>query len=159
MSATEFCRAGVLLLVMLLLPSYVDEGMQAQTKSGYLTTNHSVRDVVNNPAFKGFGDLMLPWQDNTKYFDTQLDQVGSLMPYHSHVNADAVVGTLNHLIDEVGSGKIIFYDFYTDRQKQEGLTKKYTGLFSAWDSPEHHSQSLIREEAFRMSVRSRKDFR
>jgi acetyl esterase/lipase len=128
-SATEFCRARGLLLLMLFLSSCVDQGMEEQTKSGYLTTNHFVRDVVNNPAFKGFGELMLPWEDNTKYFDTRLDQVGSLMPYHSHVSADVVVGALNHLIDEVGSGKIIFYDFYTDRQKQEDPTKKYTGLF------------------------------
>lgn len=135
MSATEFCRAGALLLVMLFLPSCVDENMEAQTKSGYLTTNHSVRSVVNNPAFKRFGELMLPWQDNTKYFDTPLDQVGSLMPYHSHVNADVVVGALNHLIDEVGSGKIIFYDFYTDRQKQEDPTKKYTELFFYLEKP------------------------
>jgi acetyl esterase/lipase len=128
-SPTELGGAAVMLPLMLLLPNCVQEGMEAQLKNEYLSTNDFVGDVVNNPAFKGFGELMLPWQDNTKYFDTRLDQVGSLMPYHSHVNADVVVGALNHLIDEVGSGKIIFYDFYTDRQKQEDPTKKYTGLF------------------------------
>jgi acetyl esterase/lipase len=88
-----------------------------------------VRDIVSHPAFKGFGELMLPWEDNTKYFDTRLNQVGSLMPYHGHVNADVVVGALNHLIDEADAGKTIFYDFYTERQKQEDPTKEYTGLF------------------------------
>jgi hypothetical protein len=72
---------------------------------------------------------MLPWEDNTRYFDTRLNQVGSLMPYHGHVNADVVVGALNHLIDDAGGGKTIFYDFYTERQKQADPTKKYTGLF------------------------------
>lgn len=127
--AAEFGRVGVLLFLMLFLPSCVEEGMEAQTKNDYLTTNHFVRDVVNHPAFKGFGELMLPWEDNVKYFDTRLDQVGSLMPYHGHVNADVVVGALNHLIEGAGDGKTIFYDFYTERQKQGDPTKKYTGLF------------------------------
>jgi acetyl esterase/lipase len=127
--AAEFCRAGVLFLLMLSLPGCVQAEMEAQTKNEYLTTNHFVRDVVRHPAFRGFGELMLPWDDNTRYFDTRLSQVGSLMPYHGNVNADVVVGALNHLIDEAGDGRTIFYDFYTERQKQEDPTKKYTGLF------------------------------
>ena len=103
--------------------------MEAQAKNDHLTTNHRVRDIVNHPAFQGFGELMLPWADNAEYLDTRLERVGSLMPYHSHVDADVVVGALNHLIDEVDAGKTIFYDFYTERQKQEDPTKKLTGLF------------------------------
>lgn len=129
MFAAEVCRVGVLLFLTLFLPGCVEEGMEAQTKDKYLTTNHFVRDVVNHPAFKGFGELMLPWDDNTRYFDTRLKQIGSLMPYHGHVNADVVVCALNHLIDEAGAGKTIFYDFYTERQKQEDPTKNYIGLF------------------------------
>ena len=97
--------------------------MEAQTKNEYLTTHHFVRDVVRHPAFKDFGELMLPREDDAGYFDTRLSQVGSLMPYHGHVNADVVVGALNHLIDEAGAGRTVFYDFYTERQKQEDATK------------------------------------
>jgi acetyl esterase/lipase len=107
----------------------INGNMEAQTKKAYLTANHFVRDIVNHSAFKGFGELMLPWEDNTRYFDTRLNQVGSLMPYHGHVNTDVVVGALNHLIDEADAGKTVFYDFYTERQKQEDPTKKYSGLF------------------------------
>ncbi len=95
----------------------------------YLTPDHFVRDVVNHPAFRGFGELILPWEDNRKYFDTRLDKVGLLMPYHSHVSADVVVDSLNGLIDEVSAGLTVFYDFYSDRQKQDDIAKKYTGLF------------------------------
>lgn len=103
--------------------------MEDQPKKGHLTTNDYVRDIVNHPAFKGFGELILPWDDNTDYYDTRLNQVGSLMPYHSRVNPDIVVGTLNHMIDEVNAGKTIFYDFYTERQKQEDPARNSTGVF------------------------------
>ena len=103
--------------------------MEAQAKNDHLTTNHRVRDIVNHRAFKGFGELMLPWADNAEYLDTRLERVGSLMPYHSHVDADVVVGALNSLIDDADVGKTIFYEFYTERQKQEDPTKKLTGLF------------------------------
>jgi acetyl esterase/lipase len=103
--------------------------MQDQPKKGHLTTNHSVRDLVDHPGFKGFAELVLPWDDNAPYYGTRLSQVGSLMPYHSHVNPDVVVGTLNHMIDEVAAGRTIFYDFYTERQKQQDPAKNSTGLF------------------------------
>jgi acetyl esterase/lipase len=126
---TQFYRAGALLVLMLSLSGCSGESMEAQTKSKYLTINSSVGDVVNHPAFKGFGELMLPWEENTRFFATRLAQVGSLMPYHGHVNADVVVSALNHMIDEAGAGKTLFYDFYTQQQKQDDPTKKYTGLF------------------------------
>ena len=103
--------------------------MEEQTKNGHLTANDYVRDIVNHPAFKGFGELMQPWDGNTRYYDTRLNQVGSFMPYHSQVNPDIIVGALNHMIDEAGAGKTIFYDFYTERQKQEDPAKNATGLF------------------------------
>jgi acetyl esterase/lipase len=95
----------------------------------HLTTNDSVRHIVDHPALKGFSRLILPRDNNTYHYDTPLSNVRSLMPYHGHVDPDTVVGALNHMIDEVKEGKTIFYDFYTEQQKQEDLSKKHTGLF------------------------------
>jgi len=39
------------------------------------------------------------------------------------------VGAINHMIDEVNEGKNIYYDFYTEQQKQEDPTRGSTGLF------------------------------
>ncbi len=58
----------------------------------HITTNDTVRDIVNHPAFKGFSQLILPGDDDTYYYDTPLNNVRSLMPYHSHVDPDIVVG-------------------------------------------------------------------
>jgi acetyl esterase/lipase len=103
--------------------------MEAQPRKGHLTTNDYVRDIVTHPAFQPFGELLLPWDDNRRYFDTPLRNVGSLMPYHSHVNPDVVVGALNRMIDDVDTGKPIFYDFYSEQQKQTDRAKNTTGLF------------------------------
>ena len=37
--------------------------------------------------------------------------------------------TINDMIDEAASGETIFYDFYTDQQKQSAPSKESTGLF------------------------------
>lgn len=95
----------------------------------HLTVRSYVRDIVKHPAFEGFGELLLPRDDNSRHYDTQLSDAGSLMPYHSNVVPEDVVGALNHMIDEVNDGKTIFYDFYTDGQKQQDPAKRNTGLF------------------------------
>jgi acetyl esterase/lipase len=58
-----------------------------------------------------------------------LSNLGSLLPYHSHVRPEIVVGALNHMIDEAGKGRPIFYDFYTETEKREQPEKRNTGLF------------------------------
>jgi len=102
----------------------------------HLTTNNFIRDIVNHPAFKDFGNAILPWDDNTHYYDTPLNDVGSLMPYHNHVVPDIVIGAINHMIDEVSDGKTIFYDFHTNEQKQQDTNKRNTGLFFFRGNPD-----------------------
>jgi acetyl esterase/lipase len=96
---------------------------------GHLTTNDYVRDIVNHPSFKGFGELLLPRDDNSGSYNTKLRNVGTLMPYHSHVEPVDVVGAINFMIDEVNNSKTIFYNFYTEEQKQRDPDKEHTGLF------------------------------
>jgi acetyl esterase/lipase len=95
----------------------------------YMNINSSIRDVLNHPSFKGFGQFILPLDNRAYDGNMQLGRVGSLLPYHSHVEPEAVVNTINHMIDQVAEGKMIFIDFYTERQKQENPAKRYTGLF------------------------------
>jgi acetyl esterase/lipase len=102
---------------------------------GYMNTNSSVRDVVNHPSFKGFGQFILPLDNRAYDGNMRLSRVGSLLPYHSRVEPEAVVDTINYIIDQVAEGKIIFYDFYTERQKQENPAKRNTGLFFFKSNP------------------------
>jgi len=95
----------------------------------HLTTSNFIRDMVNHRAFKDFSTYMLPRDDNSYYYDTRLNNVGSLMPYHDHVDPDIVVGAINYMIDEVNDHKTIFYNFYTEQEKREDPTKESTGIF------------------------------
>ena len=95
----------------------------------HLTTSDSVRHIVDHPAFKGFGQYLLPRDNDTSYYDTPLRNVSSLLPYHNHVHPNIVVSAINHMIDEINGGKTIFYEFYTEQQKQENPAKESTGLF------------------------------
>jgi acetyl esterase/lipase len=102
----------------------------------HLTTGSYIRDLVQHPAFKGFGELLLPLDNNSGYYDTKLSNVASLMPYHSHISPDIVVGAVNHMIDEVKAGKTLFYSFYTDEQKKQDPGKVNTGLFFLRGNPD-----------------------
>ena len=97
--------------------------------SMHLKTSSTIRDVVNHPAFEGFGQFILPLDRRRYDMNMRLENVASLLPYHSYVDPDAAVNTINHMIDEAASGETIFYNFYTDREKQSDPTKESTGLF------------------------------
>ena len=99
------------------------------TMNDYFTTGSYVRDIVNHPAFKGFGERLLPLNDNSRYYNTTLSNVATLMPYHGHVVPDDVVEALNHMVDDATVGKTIFYDFYSEDEKRQDVTKENTGLF------------------------------
>jgi acetyl esterase/lipase len=71
----------------------------------------------------------LPW-DGRRYDETmRLSGIGSLLPYHSHVDPETVVGALNRMIDDVNNGHAVFYPFYSEEQKQEQPARENTGLF------------------------------
>jgi len=94
-----------------------------------LTSDNYIRDIVNHPAFMGFGERLLPRDDNSSYYDTRISDAASLMPYHQNVNPDVILNALNYMINEAQSGKTIFYDLYTEQQKKADTAKENTGLF------------------------------
>jgi len=94
-----------------------------------LTVDDTIGDLLKHPAFAGFSRLLLPWDDRAYDGRMRLESVGSLLPYHSHVDPATVVGGLNHIIEDVNNGRTVFYDFYTSEEKKQQPTKSNTGLF------------------------------
>jgi len=52
---------------------------------------------------------------------TPLTRIGSLLPYHSHVDAGTVTSALNRMIDEAARGRTVFYRFYSEGERRQSL--------------------------------------
>jgi acetyl esterase/lipase len=99
-----------------------DDGM-------YLSIDDRLQSLLRHPAFAGHANLLLPWDDR-RYDDTMpLGQIGTLVPYHSHVEPRVVVDALNRMIDDTRRGQVVFHRFYSDAQRRADPTKDNTGLF------------------------------
>jgi len=98
-------------------------------QSTHLTIDDTLLRLVTHPAFAGFGRLILPWDDRTYDETMPLRNIGTLLPYHSHVHADVVVSSINRLIDDVTAGQTVFYDIYSPAERQAQPSRERTGLF------------------------------
>ena len=99
------------------------------TQPAHLDARSTVRDLLRHPAFAGFAHLILPWDDRPYDEQMPLTRIGSLLPYHTHVETESVTSGLNRMIDDVADGKPVFYRFYSDAQRQARPAKNHTGLF------------------------------
>ena len=100
-----------------------------KTTVAHLDIDDTIGDLLNHPAFAGFSRRILPWDDRQSDASMRLKDIGSLLPYHSHVDPNVVVSSLNRLIDDASDGRTVFYDFYTAAEKRADSSLKHTGLF------------------------------
>jgi hypothetical protein len=110
-------------------------GYVSATRGGHLGAQSALRDVLRHPSFGGFGHLLLPWDDRTYDEQMPLTRIGSLLPYHSHVDPETVAGALNRMIDEAARGRTVFYRFYSKAERQQEPARDNTGLFFFRGSP------------------------
>ena len=101
----------------------------SSSPGGHLRVAGSIGDVLTHPAFVGFGRLLLPWDDRRYDSAMPLKDVGSLLPYHTHVAPAVVVSSLNRLIDDANAGRMVFYNIYTDAQMDAEPSRRNTGMF------------------------------
>ena len=96
----------------------------------YITLEDKVIDVMNHPAFKGFGFYLFPWNDKSRYSDNmKMKDVYTLNLWHTNLNPHEEVEGLNRLIDDINKGYKVFYDIYSEEEKKKDPQKEYTGLF------------------------------
>ena len=89
----------------------------------YLGLSNTIFDVLHHPLFSGFGQFILPLEWGYAEY-LPLSRVGKLLPYHSNVDPQAAVDTINHMINDAAAGNTIFYPIYNNLKFQE-----HTGLF------------------------------
>jgi len=96
-------------------------------KTGYMADT-KVWDVIDDPAFEGYGRLIFP-ADRTIDTNQTLREVGSILAYYTYVNTDRTVEIVNYMKTKAEAGEQIFYDIYTAEEKAADPAKKNTGLF------------------------------
>jgi len=90
------------------------------------TRSSTFSEVINDPAFGSFGRLLFPVQREHLFGST----LGDLnMTFYNYVDPDDTVASINYLKAAADKGETIFYDIYTDEEKNLDLEKKDTGLF------------------------------
>jgi acetyl esterase/lipase len=99
------------------------------TQRVHLDAHSTLRDLLHHPAFAGFAELIVPWDHRAYDERMPLTRIGSLLPYHTHVDTKTVTSALNRLIDDAAGGKTVFYRFHADGQRQRQTAKSKTGLF------------------------------
>ena len=95
-------------------------------QNNYFTRSTPISEVVSDPAFGEFGRLLLP--ANSGYWSG--DTLGNLrLTWYTGIDPDKTVEIVNTLRDRANAGETIFYDIYTDAEKQADPAKRDTGLF------------------------------
>lgn len=97
---------------------------------GFYTVNRSTRvqDVISNSVFGDYGRLIFP-VDQTIASDLTLENVGDILTWYTHINPDKTVEIVNYLGENSAAGDAVFYDIYTEEEKEEDPWKEDTGLF------------------------------
>jgi acetyl esterase/lipase len=106
-----------------------EAGAVVRAGAAHLRVDDTLDDILEHPAFVGFSRLLLPWDDRRYDHSLPLRNIGSLLPYHEHVDPVVVVSALNRMVDDARLGRTVFYDIYTDAQKQAEPSRNDTGLF------------------------------
>ncbi len=116
-------------LLLLLFVNVLSAHAQTGGQGGHLTPQSTIGDILHHPAFAGFSRLLLPWDDRAYDERMQLTRIGSLLPYHTHVDPQTVASSLNRMIDDAARGQTVFYSFYSEAQRKQQPALANTGLF------------------------------
>lgn len=87
-------------------------GSEADGGAGHLTVQSTIKDILGHPSFAGFGRLMFPLDDRAYDENLPLTRIASLLPYHTHVDPEAVANALNRMIDDAASGRKVNRDIH-----------------------------------------------
>ena len=87
------------------------------------TSTSRISDVMDDPAFGGWGRLVFPVDDGYWSGET----LGQLrMAWYNYIDPDKTVEICNYLKSHADS---VFIDIYTEAEKQADPQKRNTGLF------------------------------
>jgi acetyl esterase/lipase len=108
-----------------LMPDTENE-IEEQSMTEQYTTKTNIEDVINDPIFGDYGRLIFPV--NSGYYGGRT--LGNLsLTWYNYIDSDKTVEICNYMRDHAENGETIFYDIYTEEEKDADPAKRDTGLF------------------------------
>ena len=89
-------------------------------------TDTAISDVIGYPGFEPYGRLIFPV--NEGYYSRNTLETLSLT-WYSNIQPDKTVEIVNYMKNHADAGDVIFYDIYSDEEKEADPAKNDTGLF------------------------------
>lgn len=118
----------ILLLMLILTAALLPACSSGQVDSmdGPYTADAPISEVINDPAFSGYGRLIFPV--DTWYYSSST--LGDLrLTWYSHIAPENTVAVVNYLKTHAAAGETVFYNIYTEEEMAEDSWKRDTGLF------------------------------
>jgi acetyl esterase/lipase len=97
------------------------------TPPHHLRPESRLAELLDHPALEGIAARLLPWDGRRYDPDMRLSDLGSLLPYHTHVDPKTTVAAINRIIDDARSGERVFYDLQDGVRRDGGAAEQ--GLF------------------------------
>lgn len=97
-----------------------------QTINQSYTMNTKISEVISDSVFGSYGRLLFPVNGN--YYSGET--LGELqLTWYNNIDPNKTVEIANYMKNHAEAGDTIFYDIYTDKEKEVDPAKKDTGLF------------------------------
>lgn len=107
-----------------------EKSLRPNMPSKNYTLQSTVDEVTSDPAFGTFGHLLFPVNRYVSGTMTLQDvSSSSVYTWYNYIDPDKTVEIIQHLHNRAESGKPVFYDIYTEQEKQSDNSLRNTGLF------------------------------
>lgn len=93
----------------------------------HISAEDSFSYVENHPAFAPFSSFIQPWKDRMSLMSVPFLSVRTVSEQY-HTNTQSIVDGFNFVIDAVQENGNVYYDFYTEEEREQDPTKEETGL-------------------------------
>lgn len=100
------------------------------SESNIYMLSSTVEEVINDSYFEDFGRLLFP-VDRSVSEDMTLAEISSSNVYvwYNYMDPDKTVEIIQTLHDNAAAGEPVFYDIYSEKEKEADPSKENTGLF------------------------------
>lgn len=112
-----------------------------------ISKNNTFSYIENHPAFKDFSEFIQPWKDTKNRIITPYLPL-NVVCATNYVDADSITEGLNFLVQQ-SQEKDIFFDIYSEEEREEDSTKEHTGLYFIPGDTEKPFVLLVSGGAFR----------